>query len=41
MFDFDYEGGGFWRKHGVPIGEKAEVLHGNEALVTTSCGGWI
>jgi hypothetical protein len=31
-FPFEYIGGGYWRKRGVPRGEKAEILHGDEAI---------
>jgi hypothetical protein len=31
-FPFEYVGGGYWRKRGVPRGEKAETLHGDEAI---------
>jgi hypothetical protein len=30
-FSFEYIGGGYFRKIGVPKGEKAEILHGQEA----------
>lgn len=32
MIDFEYIGGGYFRKKGVPVGEKAETLHGWQAI---------
>lgn len=31
-FPFVYVGGGYFRRMGVPIGEVAETLHGNEVV---------
>jgi hypothetical protein len=31
-FPFKYSGGGYFRKKGVPKGESAQVLHGEEAI---------
>ena len=31
-FPFEYQGGGYWRKNGVPKGEPAPVLHGDQVL---------
>lgn len=30
-FPFEYVGGGYYRQKGVPIGERAEMLHGQGA----------
>jgi len=32
IFPFRYQGGGYFRRIGVPIGKQAEVLHGQEAI---------
>ena len=31
-FPFEYKGGGYWRHKGVPKGDKAEILHGEQVL---------
>lgn len=31
-FPFEYVGGGYFRKCGIPKGRKAETLHGQEAI---------
>lgn len=31
-FPFEYVGGGYWRRRGVPRGERSETLHGAEVL---------
>lgn len=32
LFDYEYKGGGYFRKKGVPVGVTAPVLHGFEAV---------
>ena len=32
IFPFDYQGGGYFRRKGVPVGSPAPILHGNEAV---------
>lgn len=32
LFPFEYMGGGYFRKRGVPKGVNAEILHGKEAI---------
>ena len=32
LFPFDYVGGGYFRRRGVPKGINAEMLHGKEAV---------
>lgn len=34
MSEFEYVGGGYWREKHVPRGQKAEILHGEQALAT-------
>jgi len=31
IFPFEYSGGGYFRQKGIPVGETAAILHGNEA----------
>jgi len=31
IFPFDYQGGGYFRRKGVPVGSPPPILHGNEA----------
>jgi len=31
-FPYEYQGGGFWRKKDVPVGTKAETLHGSQVI---------
>ena len=32
VFDFEYAGGGYFRKKGVPKNTPASILHGDEAI---------
>jgi len=32
LFPFEYSGGGYFRLKGVPKGEPAKILHGEEAI---------
>ena len=32
VFPFEYVGGGYFRKKGVPKGKSAEILHGMDAI---------
>ena len=32
LFPFEYQGGGYFRRRGVPNGEPAEMLHGEQAM---------
>jgi hypothetical protein len=32
LFPFEYKGGGYFRRKGVPEGQSAEILHGEEAI---------
>jgi hypothetical protein len=32
LFPYEYAGGGYFRKKGVPVGQKAEILHGQQAI---------
>jgi hypothetical protein len=32
IFPYEYVGGGYFRKKDVPIGKKADMLHGIEAI---------
>jgi len=32
IFPFEYQGGGYFRRKGVKQGDKAEILHGQEAI---------
>jgi hypothetical protein len=32
LFDFKYEGGGYFRKKGVPKNVPAPIIHGEEAI---------
>ena len=32
VFPFDYQGGGYFRRRGVPKGVTAEILHGQQAI---------
>ena len=32
IFPYEYIGGGFWRQKAVKRGEKAKILHGDEAI---------
>ena len=32
IFPFEYQGGGYFRRKGVPVGISAEMLHGKEAV---------
>ena len=32
LFPFEYKGGGYFRRKGVPEGVSAEMLHGMEAV---------
>lgn len=32
LFPFEYMGGGYYRKRGVPKGISAEMLHGDEVV---------
>jgi hypothetical protein len=32
VFPFEYQGGGYFRRKGVPVGQKAEILHGEQAI---------
>ena len=32
LFPYEYVGGGYFRKRNVPIGQKAKVLHGEQAV---------
>jgi hypothetical protein len=31
-FPYSYVGGGYFRRKGVPVGQKAEIVHGMEAI---------
>jgi len=31
-FPFEYKGGGFFRQKGIPVGESAEMRHGEEIV---------
>jgi hypothetical protein len=31
VFPYEYKGGGYFREKGIPIGESAEMLHGEQA----------
>ena len=32
LFPFEYQGGGYFRRKGISKGQKAEILHGEEAV---------
>ena len=32
LFPYEYVGGGYFREKGTPQGEKAEIIHGMEAI---------
>lgn len=32
LFPFNYAGGGYFRKKGVKVGDKAPILHGMDAI---------
>ena len=32
LFPFEYQGGGYFRKRGVPTGISADMLHGEQAV---------
>lgn len=32
LFPFEYAGGGYFRQKGIPVGEKAEIIHGMKAI---------
>ena len=36
VLNFEYKGGGYFRKKGIPKGEKAEIIHGGEFIKIAS-----
>lgn len=32
LFPFEYSGGGYFRRKGVPVNQTAEILHGHQAV---------
>ena len=32
LFPFEYQGGGYFRRRGVPKGESADIIHGEQAV---------